>query len=98
MNEVKKTQTSVHVGNFTHDFEKLSQLDSESKERFRVTGTSMSILANRISWFYDLEGPSMVVDTACSSSLVAFHLACQELRAGNVDMVRPLSWKNIHLN
>jgi phthiocerol/phenolphthiocerol synthesis type-I polyketide synthase A len=40
----------------------------------------MSIIANRLSYFLDLRGPSVAVDTACSSSLVAIHLACQSLR------------------
>lgn len=88
MDEVKNTQTSVHVGNFTHDFEKLTQLDTDNTERHKVIGSSMSILANRLSWFYDLHGPSVVVDTACSSSLVALHMACQSLKEGSSDMVR----------
>ena len=51
------------------------------------TGTEFSILANRLSWFYDLTGPSVSLDTACSSSLMALHLACQSLKAGEADMV-----------
>lgn len=48
------------------------------------------MLANRLSWFFGLKGPSMQVDTACSSSLNALHLACQTMRCGEADMVRTL--------
>ena len=41
-----------------------------------------SLLAGRLSFEFDLRGPSISLDTACSSSLVAVHLACQSLRAG----------------
>jgi acyl transferase domain-containing protein len=43
-----------------------------------------SLLAGRLSYEFDLRGPSISINTACSSSLVAVHLACQGLRAGEV--------------
>ncbi|HJT93915.1 MAG TPA: polyketide synthase Pks13, partial [Mycobacterium sp.] len=45
-----------------------------------------SIIANRVSYFYDFRGPSVAVDTACSSSLVAAHQGVQALRSGEADV------------
>ncbi len=46
-----------------------------------ATGNSHSLLANRVSYFLNLHGPSEAVDTACSSSLVAIHRAINAIRA-----------------
>ncbi len=43
---------------------------------------SLASIANRVSWFLNLHGPSLTLDTMCSSSLTAIHLACQDLRLG----------------
>ena len=50
------------------------------------TGNAHSIAANRISYCFNLSGPSMSMDTACSSALTAVHIACQQLRAGDCEV------------
>ena len=47
------------------------------------SGHSRATLANRLSYFFDLHGPSVTIDTACSASLVSLHLGCQSLRTGD---------------
>ena len=60
--------------------------DLDAADASTGSGNAVCILANRLSYYYDLKGPSMTIDTACSSSLVAFHQACQAVAAGQVDM------------
>lgn len=50
-----------------------------------IVNNSMSTLAGRLGYFFDLNGPNMVIDTACSSSLVAFNQACLAIESGVCD-------------
>ena len=64
------------------------QLSNRSRiDTYTSTGTAHSIIPNRLSYLFDLQGPSLAVDTACSSSLVAVHLACQSLRSKECNLV-----------
>jgi acyl transferase domain-containing protein len=83
---VKKSNTGCYVGCFTDDWKHLQTMDSEHAPMHSGTGTGFSLLAARISHYYDIRGPSVTVDTACSSSLVALNLACQSLKSGESDM------------
>ena len=84
---IRGTRTAVFMGISSSDY---SSLLWASPERFRIPdnepfvlpGNTGCIAANRLSYFFDLKGPSFTVDTACSSSLVAVHLACESLWRG----------------
>ena len=69
--------------------------DHEVLPKQAVTSVSLSILANRISWFYGLQENSYNVDTACSSSLVALDAACNGLQNGSADAVSDLLKGNL---
>ena len=87
--DVAGTDVGVFVGGFTLDYQLLQNQGRTSRYRFKThsaTGMMMTMLANRISYAYDLRGPSMTVDTACSSSLVAVHLAAQAIWNGECDL------------
>src|SRR6185436_17226509 len=80
------TQTGVFVGISTNDYlRRLNRLPEEI-DAYIGTGNALSLAANRISFVFGLEGPSLAIDTACSSSLVAIHQACQSLRLGECEL------------
>ncbi|EJT70750.1 hypothetical protein GGTG_11773 [Gaeumannomyces tritici R3-111a-1] len=79
---LKGSRCSVFVGVMTSDYPEIQLKDTEDLSMYTASGASRAILANRISYFFDLRGSSVCLDTACSSSLVALHLAVQDLRGG----------------
>jgi acyl transferase domain-containing protein/NADPH:quinone reductase-like Zn-dependent oxidoreductase/acyl carrier protein len=85
-NQVAQTKTGVYVGAIGSDYGLLQCKDPDSMDIFTGTGGSHAILANRLSYFLNLNGPSIALDTACSSSLVTVHLACQSLRRRESDL------------
>jgi polyketide synthase 13 len=77
----------VYIGTSTNDYSFLAVSDPTVAHPYAITGTASSIIANRVSYFFDFRGPSMALDTACSSSLVAVHQGVQALRSGEADVV-----------
>ncbi|XP_068094360.1 mycolipanoate synthase-like [Hyperolius riggenbachi] len=86
MESISGSNTGVFIGLMNRDAEILYPNDPENINHFIGTGTSMCIAANRLSYFFNLTGPSMSIDTACSSSLVALHCAYQAIRQGDCEM------------
>ena len=79
LEKLKNSRTGVFIGSG-------STLDYPTHPSpYELLGRSQSILAHRLSYFYDLHGPSLVVDTACASGLVALGLAMDSLRRGQCE-------------
>ncbi|MDH4391434.1 MAG: type I polyketide synthase, partial [Aquabacterium sp.] len=74
------SKTAVYVGLSSRDYAEL--VNEEIVNAYTNLGLSMSIASNRVSYIFDLKGPSMTVDTACSSGMVALHQAVQAIRHG----------------
>ena len=83
---LRRTQTGVFVGACASEYGFLTSTDLSQVDAWSGTGGALSIIANRVSYYFDLRGPSVTVDTACSSSLVGVHMACQSLRTGESDL------------
>ncbi|THA71772.1 type I polyketide synthase [Streptomyces sp. A0958] len=79
------TGTGVFVGVMGGEWGRLTMSDLARVTPLLGAGSSAGMAANRISYHFDLTGPSLAVDTACSSSLVAVHLAANSLLAGECD-------------
>jgi phthiocerol/phenolphthiocerol synthesis type-I polyketide synthase C len=78
-------EVGVFVGASQTDYAHAAIGDVAIADSHFATGNSLAILSNRISYIFDLHGPSVTLDTACSSSLVALHQATQALRSGQID-------------
>ncbi|KAL7947129.1 ketoacyl-synt domain-containing protein [Trichoderma barbatum] len=83
LDELRGSFTFVHVGCMTSDYANIQARDTETVPKYNATGSSNSILLNRISYIFDLKGPSETIDTACSNSLVALHNAARGLLNGD---------------
>lgn len=82
LSDVDGSQTSVHVGVMTDDYLLIQARDPDTLGGRAATGVSRAIIANRLSYAFNLRGASLALDTACSSSLVALHMAVQGLHRG----------------
>jgi phthiocerol/phenolphthiocerol synthesis type-I polyketide synthase C len=77
---VRHTDGGVFVGISHSDYSQSLFSGKSAVDSYSSSANAISIAANRLSFFFDLTGPSIAIDTACSSSLTAAHLACTSLR------------------
>lgn len=83
---LRAKNVGVYIGLSSNDYAFRMADDAGAVDSSTATGNTASIASNRISYAFDLRGPSMSLDTACSSSLVAFHQACLSIRSGETSM------------
>lgn len=84
LDKLSGSDTGCYVGNFNFDHQLMQFRDLEFPQPYCSTGGGIAILSNRISYVFNLRGPSLTLDTACSSSMYALHLACSAIRAGEI--------------
>ncbi|KAI0571333.1 Polyketide synthase [Pyrenophora tritici-repentis] len=85
MSSWRGSNTGCYIGEFGEDWADVNAKETQHIGGYRATGFEDFALSNRISYEFDLRGPSMTVKTACSSSLVCLDLACEAIRNGKCD-------------
>ena len=77
-------QVGVYVGVMHRDYPFVTHTTEAAA--LLASSNTLALIANRVSHFFDFQGPSLVVDTACSASLTAIHLACDSIRRRECDL------------
>lgn len=81
--EMKGSKTGVFTGVCSTESDKDSIVNST--EGYAIIGCNRGMMANRLSYILDVNGPSFVVDSACSSSMMAVDVAYRMIRNGECD-------------
>ncbi|XP_064019023.1 uncharacterized protein LOC135185832 [Pogoniulus pusillus] len=82
---ISGTKTGVFIGLMNRDYEIVTSRAVSEINHYDGTGAAMSIAANRVSFTFNLTGPSLVIDTACSSFLFALHYALRAIKSGDCE-------------
>ncbi|KAM7189670.1 polyketide synthase [Rhypophila sp. PSN 637] len=97
LSAIAGSQTGVYSGSMTEDYVKVITKDADHAPKTASTSVSLAMLANRLSWYFDLRGPSMMINTACSSGMIALDLACQSLRSNQSGPLAIVTGSNLLL-
>ncbi|XP_038846838.1 fatty acid synthase-like [Salvelinus namaycush] len=83
--ELRGSRTGVYIGVSGSEAGEAFSRDPEELLGYSMTGCQRAMFANRLSYFFDFNGPSTAIDTACSSSLLALENAFNAIRHGHCD-------------
>ncbi|MEU7146392.1 type I polyketide synthase, partial [Nocardia sp. NPDC046473] len=85
--ELDDHRVGVFVGSMWDDYADLTKRHHGGEVTAdTAAGIQRGMIANRLSHFLSLHGPSVTVDTGQSSSLTATHLAYRSIRGGEADL------------
>lgn len=82
---VSGKKIGVYVGSM-YSYYQFFRMPSPGDSESEVLTSSFSSISNRVSWFFNLSGPSLTLDTMCSSSFTALHFACESMKSGETEM------------
>ncbi|TGO47720.1 hypothetical protein BOTNAR_0510g00040 [Botryotinia narcissicola] len=85
LEQLSGSNTGVYVGQWASDYQEMLLRDIDFPPIYQASGVGAAISSNRISYCFNLHGPSLTLDTGCTASLVAIHQAVHSLRAGETD-------------
>jgi len=86
LEEIAGSRTSVSIGIGWSDYLRLQTRNWSQIDEYTAMGNASGFAANRLSYVFDLKGPSVSVDSMCTSSLAAVYLACQSLWTGEASL------------
>ena len=83
---LRGTDTGVFMAVASRDYDRMAYKDTHDLPKYHLTGVGDPVLCGRISYVFDLKGPSFTLDTGCSGSMVCLHQAVTSLRNGESSM------------
>ena len=83
--DIAGKKIGVYIGCGQHEYSQRLNDDQHAAKTFSATGIAPCMVANRLSYFFDIDGPSVALDAACASSVYAAHQAVSALRNGECD-------------
>lgn len=85
LEQISGSNTGVYVGQWTSDYQEMLLRDIDYPPVYQAAGVGAAITSNRVSYVFNLLGPSFTIDSGCSASMVALHQAVHSLRMGETD-------------
>lgn len=86
LDQVAGTRTAVFMGIMWPDYAKLLAENPAQLTGYATSGIGFALAANRISYIFDLRGPSVSLDVQCASSLIAVSLAASSIWSEEAEM------------